>query len=172
MKEFKDDFPYIETPDQISSFNDIRKDLSLIKPMNRVLCGDVGFGKTEVAIKQLVAVNSSKQIIVITPSTILSDQHYNSFLQRFRNFGVSIGKLNRFVSKDKKTQLIDDFNSNKIDILIGTHIIFNDEINFKNTGLLIIDEEHKFGIKQKNYIKNKQENCHVLYLSATPIQGQ
>ena len=170
MKEFKDDFPYIETPDQISSFNDIRKDLSLIKPMNRVLCGDVGFGKTEVAMKSaFVAVNSSKQIIVITPSTILSDQHYNSFLQRFRNFGVSIGKLNRFVSKDKKTQLIDDFNSNKIDILIGTHIIFNDEINFKNTGLLIIDEEHKFGIKQKNYIKNKQENCHVLYLSATPI---
>ena len=170
MKEFEDDFPYIETPDQISSFNDIRKDLSLIKPMNRVLCGDVGFGKTEVAMKSaFVAVNSSKQIIVITPSTILSDQHYNSFLQRFRNFGVSIGKLNRFVSKDKKTQLIDDFNSNKIDILIGTHIIFNDEINFKNTGLLIIDEEHKFGIKQKNYIKNKQENCHVLYLSATPI---
>ena len=170
MKEFEDDFPYIETPDQISSFNDIRKDLSLIKPMNRVLCGDVGFGKTEVAMKSaFVAVNSSKQIIVITPSTILSDQHYNSFLQRFRNFGVSIGKLNRFVSKDKKTQLIDDFNSNKIDILVGTHIIFNDEINFKNTGLLIIDEEHKFGIKQKNYIKNKQENCHVLYLSATPI---
>ena len=170
MKEFEDDFPYIETPDQISSFNDIRKDLSLIKPMNRVLCGDVGFGKTEVAMKSaFVAVNSSKQIIVITPSTILSDQHYNSFLQRFRNFGVSIGKLNRFVSKDKKNQLIDDFNSNKIDILIGTHIIFNDEINFKNTGLLIIDEEHKFGIKQKNYIKNKQENCHVLYLSATPI---
>ena len=170
MKEFEDGFPYIETPDQISSFNDIRKDLSLIKPMNRVLCGDVGFGKTEVAMKSaFVAVNSSKQIIVITPSTILSDQHYNSFLQRFRNFGVSIGKLNRFVSKDKKTQLIDDFNSNKIDILIGTHIIFNDEINFKNTGLLIIDEEHKFGIKQKNYIKNKQENCHVLYLSATPI---
>tara|TARA_B100002052_G_scaffold275854_1_gene280078 strand:- start:1990 stop:5274 length:3285 start_codon:yes stop_codon:yes gene_type:complete len=170
MKEFEDGFPYIETPDQISSFNDIKKDLSLIKPMNRVLCGDVGFGKTEVAMKSaFVAVNSSKQIIVITPSTILSDQHYNSFLQRFRNFGVSIGKLNRFVSKDKKTQLIDDFNSNKIDILVGTHIIFNDEINFKNTGLLIIDEEHKFGIKQKNYIKNKQENCHVLYLSATPI---
>ena len=110
--------------------------------------------KTEVAMKSaFVAVNSSKQIIVITPSTILSDQHYNSFLQRFRNFGVSIGKLNRFVSKDKKTQLIDDFNSNKIDILVGTHIIFNDEINFKNTGLLIIDEEHKFGIKQKLYKK-------------------
>ena len=170
MKEFEDDFPYIETPDQKSSFNDIRKDLSLIKPMNRVLCGDVGFGKTEVAMKSaFVAVNSSKQTIVITPSTILSDQHYNSFLQRFRNFGVSIGKLNRFVSKDIKTQLINDFNSNKIDILIGTHIIFNDYINFTNTGLLIIDEEHKFGIKQKNYIKDKQENCHILYLSATPI---
>ena len=170
LKAFENDFPYIETPDQSKSFNEIRKDLSLIKPMNRVLCGDVGFGKTEVAMKSaFVAVNSNKQIIVITPSTILSDQHYNSFLERFRNFGVTIGKINRFVSKDKKDQIINDFHLNKVDILITTHIVFNNDINFKNTGLLIIDEEHKFGIKQKNFIKNKQENIHILYLSATPI---
>jgi transcription-repair coupling factor (superfamily II helicase) len=138
--------------------------------MNRVLCGDVGFGKTEVAMKSaFVAVNSNKQIIVITPSTILSDQHYNSFLERFRNFGVTIAKINRFVSKDKKDQIINDFRLNKVDILIATHIVFNNDINFNNTGLLIIDEEHKFGIKQKNFIKNKQENIHILYLSATPI---
>ena len=167
---FQDDFPYNETPDQISAFNDIRKDLSLIKPMNRVLCGDVGFGKTEVAMKSaFIAVNSNKQTIVITPSTILSDQHYNSFLERFSNFGVRIEKLNRFVTKDKRNQILNDFECNKIDILITTHIVFNNDISFKHTGLLIIDEEHKFGIKQKNFIKNKQENIHILYLSATPI---
>ena len=170
LKDFENDFPYVETPDQSKSFNEIRKDLSLVKPMNRVLCGDVGFGKTEVAMKSaFVAVNSNKQIIVITPSTILSDQHYNSFLERFRNFGVTIAKINRFVSKDKKDQIINDFHLNKVDILIATHIVFNNDINFNNTGLLIIDEEHKFGIKQKNFIKNKQENIHILYLSATPI---
>jgi len=110
LKDFENDFPYVETPDQSKSFNEIRKDLSLVKPMNRVLCGDVGFGKTEVAMKSaFVAVNSNKQIIVITPSTILSDQHYNSFLERFRNFGVTIAKINRFVSKDKKDQIINDF---------------------------------------------------------------
>jgi transcription-repair coupling factor (superfamily II helicase) len=170
LKDFENDFPYVETPDQSKSFNEIRKDLSLVKPMNRVLCGDVGFGKTEVAMKSaFVAVNSNKQIIVITPSTILCDQHYNSFLERFRNFGVTIAKINRFVSKDKKDQIINDFHLNKVDILIATHIVFNNDINFNNTGLLIIDEEHKFGIKQKNFIKNKQENIHILYLSATPI---
>ncbi len=170
LKTFEDDFPFIPTKDQITSFNSIRKDLRLIKPMNRVLCGDVGFGKTEVAMKTaFISVNSNKQVIIITPSTILCNQHYDSFLDRFSNFGVNIKKLNRFVSKSKKNKIINDFNSHKVDILISTHIVFNNEINVKNTGLLIIDEEHKFGIKQKNYIKDKQENIHILYLSATPI---
>ena len=138
--------------------------------MNRVLCGDVGFGKTEVAMKAaFISVNSNKQVIVITPSTILCDQHYDSFLERYLNFGVNIKKLNRFVSKIEKDKTINEFNSQKVDILITTHIVFNNDINIKNTGLLIIDEEHKFGIKQKNFIKNKQENIHILYLSATPI---
>ena len=170
LKDFEDDFPYSETPDQKSSFDDIRKDISLIKPMNRILCGDVGFGKTEVAMKAaFIAANSNKQTILITPSTILTDQHFDTFLERFRNFGIKISKLNRFISKDNKTKVINDFGNHKIDILITTHIVFNNDINFKNTGLLIIDEEHKFGIKQKNFIKNKQENIHILYLSATPI---
>jgi len=170
LKSFEDDFPYIPTQDQIIAFNSIKKDLSLVKPMNRVLCGDVGFGKTEVAMKaSFISVNSNKQVIIITPSTILCDQHYDSFLDRFSNFGVNIKKLNRFVTKINKDIIIHDFNSQKIDILISTHIVFNNEINVKNTGLLIIDEEHKFGIRQKNYIKDKQENIHILYLSATPI---
>ena len=170
LKDFEKDFPYIETPDQESAFNSIRKDLSLIKPMNRVLCGDVGFGKTEVAMKSaFIAVNSNKQTVVITPSTILCDQHFDSFLKRFSNFGVNIKKLNRHVSKNTKDKIIKDFNSNNIDILITTHIVFNNEIDFNDTGLLIVDEEHKFGIKQKNFVKDKQENIHILYLSATPI---
>ena len=138
--------------------------------MKRVLCGDVGFGKTEVAMKAaFISVNANKQVIVVTPSTILCDQHYDSFLKRYTNFGVTIKKLNRFVSNKDKNKIIDDFNLGNIDILISTHIIFSNDINFNNTGLLVIDEEHKFGIKQKNFIKDKQENIHILYLSATPI---
>jgi transcription-repair coupling factor (superfamily II helicase) len=168
--EFENDFPFTPTPDQIIAFEAIKKDISLIKPMNRVLCGDVGFGKTEVAMKAaFISVNANKQVIVVTPSTILCDQHYDSFLKRYTNFGVTIKKLNRFVSNKDKNKIIDDFNLGNIDILISTHIIFSNDINFNNTGLLVIDEEHKFGIKQKNFIKDKQENIHILYLSATPI---
>ena len=168
--EFENDFPFTPTPDQILAFEAIKKDISLIKPMNRVLCGDVGFGKTEVAMKAaFISVNANKQVIVVTPSTILCDQHYDSFLKRYTNFGVTIKKLNRFVSNKDKNKIIDDFNLGNIDILISTHIIFSNDINFNNTGFLVIDEEHKFGIKQKNFIKDKQENIHILYLSATPI---
>ena len=170
LSDFENEFPYIETPDQLESILSIKKDLSLVKPMNRVLCGDVGFGKTEVAMRSaFISVFSDKQVIVITPSTILCEQHYNSFLKRFENFPVSIQKLNRFNTKKNKDKIIQEFNSKKIDILITTHIVFNNNINFGNTGLLVIDEEHKFGIKQKNYIKDKQSNIHILYLSATPI---
>ena len=170
LQEFNNYFPFEETADQISSFNAIRKDLELIKPMNRVLCGDVGFGKTEVAMRcAYISAYSNKQIIVITPSTILTDQHFNSFTKRFKNFPLSIKKLNRHTTLKNRNEIINEFNNSKIDILITTHIAFNNVINFKNTGLLIIDEEHKFGIKQKNFIKDKQSNVHILYLSATPI---
>ena len=170
INEFENDFPFEETNDQKKSFISIRHDLSLVKPMNRVLCGDVGFGKTEVAMKSsFISVMSGKQVIMISPSTILSDQHFNSFIDRFRNYPVVIRKLTRHSGLKKKKQIIEDFNKNKIDILISTHMAFNDDINYKNIGLLIVDEEHKFGIKQKNYIKNKQSSVHTLYLSATPI---
>jgi transcription-repair coupling factor (superfamily II helicase) len=112
---------------------------------------------------------SEKQVIVIVPSTVLCEQHFNSFIKRFINYPVNIKKLNRFVSTKEREIVIDEFNEKKIDILISTHVVFNNNINFKNTGLLVIDEEHKFGIKQKNYIKDKQANIHILYLSATPI---
>jgi transcription-repair coupling factor (superfamily II helicase) len=112
---------------------------------------------------------SNKQIVLITPSTILTDQHFNSFTKRFKNFPLSIKKLNRHTSLKQRNEIINDFNDHKIDILITTHIAFSNIVDFKNTGLLIIDEEHKFGIKQKNFIKDKQSNIHILYLSATPI---
>ena len=170
INEFENDFPFEETNDQKKSFISIRHDLSLVKPMNRVLCGDVGFGKTEVAMKSsFISVMSGKQVIVISPSTILCDQHFNSFIDRFRNFPVVIKKLTRHSGLKKKKQIIEDFNKNKIDILISTHMAFNNDINYKNIGLLVVDEEHKFGIRQKNFIKNKQSNVHTLYLSATPI---
>ena len=167
---FESEFPYNETPDQLDSFESIKKDISLIKPMNRVLCGDVGFGKTEVAMRaSFISALSEKQVIVIVPSTVLCEQHYNSFVKRFINHPVTTKKLNRFVSTKERENTINEFNENKIDILITTHVVFNNDIDFKNTGLLVIDEEHKFGIKQKNYIKDKQANIHILYLSATPI---
>ena len=170
LQEFNDEFPFTETHDQVVSFNSIQKDLSLVKPMNRVLCGDVGFGKTEVAMRAAyISAFSGKQVVLIVPSTILCDQHFNSFIKRFMNFPVSIKKLNRHTTLKNKKEIINDFNNYKIDILITTHIIFNNEVEFQQTGLLIIDEEHKFGIKQKNFIKDKQSNIHILYLSATPI---
>ena len=170
FEKFNNEFPYIETADQLTAINSIRNDIKLIKPMNRVLCGDVGFGKTEVAMRTAyISVFSNKQVIIITPSTILSDQHYDSFLKRFESFPVSVSKLNRHTGSKMKEKILDDFKNKKIDVLITTHIVFNNKINFSNVGLLVIDEEHKFGIKQKNFIKNKQENLHILYLSATPI---
>ena len=168
--EFNAEFPYKETPDQIEAVNSIKKDIGLIKPMNRVLCGDVGFGKTEVAMRAAyISVHSSKQVILLCPSTVLSDQHFESFLERYKKFPLNIKLLNRHSSAKDKVDIVKSFNTNDIDILIGTHALFTCGINFNNTGLLIVDEEHKFGIRQKDIIKSKQENIHILYLSATPI---
>ena len=138
--------------------------------MNRVLCGDVGFGKTEVAMRAAyIAVHSDKQAIVLCPSTVLADQHYESFIERFKSFPVNIRLMTRHTKVVNKKDIVEKFNNNNIDIIIGTHALFTSGIKFKNTGLLIVDEEHKFGIKQKDVIKSKQENIHILYLSATPI---
>lgn len=170
FNKFNDQFPYNETKDQLISIDSIRKDLTLIKPMNRLLCGDVGFGKTEVAMRaSYIAVYSNKQVIVLCPSTILAKQHYESFCERFSKFPVNIELLTRHVPLKKRNELILSYNSKHIDILISTHAIFSQNIDYSNTGLLVVDEEHRFGIKQKDLIKSKQDNIHILYLSATPI---
>jgi transcription-repair coupling factor (superfamily II helicase) len=167
---FNKDFPFTETADQLEAINTIYKDIALVKPMNRVLCGDVGFGKTEVAMRSaFVCINSNKQAILLCPSTVLSEQHYESFLERFKNTGASIKLINRHTTKKNKDEYVKDFNDKTIDIIIGTHALFTCGIDFANTGILIVDEEHRFGIRQKDLIKSKQENIHILYLSATPI---
>jgi len=170
FEEFNNEFPYTETHDQIDAINHIRKDLTLVKPMNRLLCGDVGFGKTEVAMRAAyISIFSNKQVILLSPSTVLADQHYESFLDRFKKFPVNVQLLNRHTKAKNKEIIVNSFNNGDVDILIGTHALFTSGLKFKNTGLLVVDEEHKFGIKQKDIIKSKQENIHILYLSATPI---
>ncbi len=167
---FINDFPFSDTKDQEVVSRDIRKDLSLVKPMNRLLCGDVGFGKTEIAMRaSFISALSNKQTIVLSPSTILTDQHFESFSERFKNFPITINKLSRNTSLKVKEKLYKDFNDKKIDILIGTHALFNEDLSFENVGLLVVDEEHRFGAKQKNLIKNKQISTHILFMSATPI---
>ena len=167
---FLKDFPFDDTDDQRLVSQDIRKDLSLIKPMNRLLCGDVGFGKTEIAMRAaFIASYSGKQVIILSPSTVLTEQHFESFVKRFKEFPLTIKKLSRNTSKKDKEKLYDNFNNKRIDILIGTHALFNESLSFENVGLIVVDEEHRFGAKQKNLIKNKQLSTHILYMSATPI---
>ena len=167
---FINDFPFSDTNDQEIVSRDIRKDLSLIKPMNRLLCGDVGFGKTEIAMRaSFISALSNKQTIILSPSTVLTDQHFESFSKRFKNFPITIEKLSRNTSLKVKEKLYKNFKDKKIDILIGTHALFNEDLSFKNVGLLVVDEEHRFGAKQKNLIKNKQLSTHILFMSATPI---
>ncbi|MDA9205282.1 transcription-repair coupling factor [Gammaproteobacteria bacterium] len=169
-QEFDKDFPYVLTSDQVNCIKDILKDMALVKPMNRVICGDVGFGKTEVAMRgAFVGVHAKKQVMVLAPSTVLAKQHLESFTKRFVNFPVNIELLTRHTSLKNKSKIYDDFKHRKIDILIGTHALLNNDISLENLGLLIIDEEHRFGIKQKEIIKSRQSTTHILYMSATPI---
>lgn len=167
---FDSSFEYVETPDQIKVTEEIKKDMESIHPMDRLLCGDVGYGKTEVAFRAMFkAVLSNKQVALLCPTTILSNQHYNYAIERFKNFPVRIEVLNRFVSTKKINQIKTDLKDGKIDILIGTHRILSNDISFKDLGLLVIDEEQRFGVKHKEKIKELKNNIDILTLSATPI---
>ena len=167
---FKNDFEYEETPDQTKSIKDILNDLSSSKPMDRLLCGDVGFGKTEVAMRAMFrTVMNNRQVAYLCPTTILSKQQYENAIKRFRHFPVNIELLNRFTSTKDFNRIIDGLEKGTIDIVIGTHKILNQNIKFKNLGLLVIDEEQRFGVSQKEKIKQMRNNVNVLTLSATPI---
>ncbi len=168
--EFEKEFKYTETPDQLRVTEEIKKDMEMSKPMDRLLCGDVGYGKTEVAFRAIFkAIISGKQAAILCPTTILSDQHYKNALERFKSFPIKVAILNRFVSTKKIKETKEELEKGTIDLLIGTHRILSDDIKFKDLGLLVIDEEQRFGVKHKEKIKQYKNNIDVLTLSATPI---
>ena len=171
QNEFEDAFPFEETPDQLAAINDIKRDMERQQPMDRLLCGDVGFGKTEVAIRAAFkAVMGGKQVAVLVPTTVLAQQHYQTFEERFRNFGPSVDVINRFRSAKEQKAILEKTREGRVDILIGTHALLNQKkVQFKDLGLLIVDEEQRFGVKQKEKIKSLAVGIDVLTLSATPI---
>src|SRR6056300_185172 len=168
--ELEASFLYEDTPDQIKSTIDIKRDMENQQPMDRLICGDVGFGKTEIAIRAAFkAIDNNKQVAVLVPTTVLAFQHFKTFSKRLKDFPVSIDYLNRFRSSKEKSTIINELNNGKIDLIIGTHQLVNNKINFKNLGLLIVDEEQKFGVSVKEKIRSMKENIDVLTLTATPI---
>ncbi|MFN3966679.1 MAG: transcription-repair coupling factor, partial [Endomicrobiia bacterium] len=169
-KILADSFIYTETPDQIKAIEEVKKDMAKPYPMDRLILGDVGFGKTEVAIRAAFkCALVSKQTAVLAPTTVLAEQHYNVFLERLKSFPVNIAMLTRFQSKKEQKRIVDDIKHGIIDIVIGTHRLLQKDIIFKNLGLLIIDEEHRFGVEQKEKIKLLKKSIDVLSLTATPI---
>ena len=170
QRQFKDEFPYEETPDQLASLEEIKSDMESDKPMDRLLCGDVGYGKTEVAIRAAFkAVMDGKQVAFLVPTTILADQHYNNFIKRFSDFPIKIDMISRFRTPKQQKATLQALKEGNVDILIGTHRLVSKDIVFKDLGLLIVDEEQRFGVAQKEKIKGMKKNVDVLTLSATPI---
>lgn len=169
-KEFESSFPYQETEDQLQAINDVKKDMESDKIMDRLICGDVGYGKTEVAIRAIFkAYQSNKQVVFLAPTTILSEQHYNNCKTRLEPFMCNVKVLNRFVPLKEQKQIIKDLKEGKIDVICGTHRLLNKDIEFKDLGLLVLDEEQRFGVQDKEKIKNVKKDIDVLTLSATPI---
>ena len=167
---FESEFEHIPTNDQLLAINQVKMDMESIKPMDRLLCGDVGFGKTEVAFRAMFkAVNDGKQALYLCPTTILSIQQYKNAIERFKNYPVNIRVLNRFTTRKETTKILEELKNGKVDILFGTHRILSDDIKPKNLGLLIVDEEQRFGVTHKEKLKKYKENVDVLTLSATPI---
>jgi transcription-repair coupling factor (superfamily II helicase) len=163
-------FPFEETLDQKKAIEDIKRDLEKEKPMDRLVCGDVGFGKTEVALRAMVkAVKSGYQCAMLCPTTILAHQHYQNFRKRIKNLPIELAVLTRIIPKKEQKKIVEKIKQGKVDIVIGTHRLLSKDIQFKNLQLLIIDDEHKFGVKQKEKLKKMKEGIDVLSLSATPI---
>ena len=170
QQEFENSFIYQETDDQLRCIEEIKKDMEMQKPMDRLLCGDVGYGKTEVAIRAAFkAIMDQKQVAYLVPTTVLADQQYKSFKERMEEFPVNVEVLNRFKTKKEQQEIIKKLKLGEIDIIIGTHRILSKDIEFKDLGLLIIDEEHRFGVKDKEKIKEYKNSIDVLTMTATPI---
>ncbi|MBK7978654.1 MAG: transcription-repair coupling factor [Ignavibacteriae bacterium] len=170
QKELEASFLYEPTPDQIKVTDEVKSDMEQESPMDRLVCGDVGFGKTEVAIRAAFkAVSDGKQVGMLVPTTILAEQHYNTFKDRLSQFPVKVSVLSRFSSKSKQTEIIKELTEGKVDIVIGTHRLLSKDIKFNNLGLLIIDEEHRFGVMAKEKLRQIRVNVDTLTLTATPI---
>ena len=168
--QFEDSFPYQETDDQLRCIEEVKKDMESDRPMDRLLCGDVGYGKTEVAIRAAFkAVLGGKQVAYLAPTTVLAEQQYKEFRDRMANFAVRVEVLNRFKTRKEQNQIVKKLKLGEIDIVIGTHRILSEDVQFKDLGLLIIDEEHRFGVKAKEKIKQYKTNIDVLTMTATPI---
>ena len=170
QNEFEAAFPYQETDDQLRCIDEMKKDMESTKPMDRLLCGDVGYGKTEVAIRgAFKACMDGKQVAYLVPTTILAQQQYETFKSRMEKFGINVELLNRFRTVKHQNEIVKKLKLGEVDVIVGTHRILSDDIEFKNLGLLIIDEEHRFGVKAKEKIKHLKNNIDVLSMSATPI---
>ena len=168
--EFDNAFPYVETDDQLRSIQEIKKDMESDRPMDRLLVGDVGFGKTEVAMRAAFkAVNDHKQVAILVPTTVLAQQHYTNFKERFNDFAVNVDVLSRFRSKGEQKETLEKLEKGQIDIIIGTHRLLSADVTFSDLGLLVIDEEQRFGVKHKEKLKELKKKVDVLTLTATPI---
>lgn len=170
QKEFEELFPFEETRDQLAAIEDVKQDMESDKVMDRLICGDVGYGKTEIAIRAAFkAVQENKQVVYLVPTTILAQQHYNTFTQRMKEYPVRVDLMNRFRTAKEQKKTIEDTKKGLVDIVIGTHRVLSEDLKFKDLGLLVIDEEQRFGVKHKEKIKALKENVDVLTLTATPI---
>src|SRR5437660_1048572 len=170
MKEFEDTFEYSETEDQEQAISDVKRDMESSQPMDRLLCGDVGYGKTEVAMRAAFkAVNDNKQVAVLAPTTVLAFQHYETFKQRFAAFPVNIEMISRFRTTKEQKEILQKVEAGKIDVLIGTHRLLSKDVKFSDLGLLVVDEEQRFGVRHKERLKQIRKQVDVLTMSATPI---
>lgn len=170
QRDFEERFPYEETPDQLKAIAEIKADMEKPEPMDRLLCGDVGYGKTEVAIRAAFkAVMDGKQVAVMVPTTVLAQQHFMTFKERMQPFGVKVEMVSRFCTPREQKRILNDLENGQVDVLIGTHRLLQQDVLFPDLGLLVIDEEQRFGVAQKEKIKRWKTGVDVLTLSATPI---
>ncbi len=168
--EFEEAFPFEETPDQLRTIEEVKRDMEKPRPMDRLLCGDVGYGKTEVAIRAAFkAVSDNKQVAVLVPTTVLAQQHYTTFRERFEGFAVKVDMMSRFRSPREQKNTLKELDQGRVDVIIGTHRLISKDVGFKDLGLLIVDEEQRFGVLHKEKIKKLKKNLDVLTLTATPI---
>jgi len=170
QNDFEREFPYKETPDQARSSMEVKRDMESSRPMDRLLCGDVGYGKTEVALRAAFkAVMDNKQVVILVPTTILAEQHYNTFSNRMKSYPVKVEMLSRFKTKHEQDEIVKGAGTGSVDILIGTHRLLSGDIKFRDLGLVVIDEEQRFGVRHKEYLKKLRLTVDVLTLTATPI---